>query len=369
MNNSLSNQSLAATPGDFDNPASASTPVDTREPFPTLPRTQICSTTGLADSSYLKIDPSIQSNHWLGGADQPIPSSSGQQLVSVNKDPCEAPFQEPEVDSADIKARLSYFTDKAKDAPRRLVEEAGLAWYHQGLLEESVPHSLQDALSCSGLYLFKNSINGAVILNVITARAEALAATGSWPSAHSEILAHTNALFLFVCMLLFDDDIWARTVGARIVTPLILATRALSQHMTLELEPIAARQSTLIPGAKDIWRQWMLDESTRRTIIMVFILVQVFKLLRGEQLQGCGSDSLVAHSFTVSASMWAAKDTSEFTHALLRRDYIFVRNTDVTEVIASTRADQLDDHAKIYLAGYLGVDQLRHWMSNRGEVL
>lgn len=184
-----------------------------------------------------------------------------------------------------------------------------------------------DAHACCGLYTAKNKTNAAIILRTIEFRTQELVSS-ALPTTRLELLARTQALLLYQIIRLFDGDIRARVAAERTNAALDTAATALLGHISYDAESGAAPSGSLTAAARESWEDWVFQESARRTFLVVFFTLQLYRVLsRAGPLQ-CDPKLYVCHSCTLSAHLWRARDSLDFEIAWRERRHFVVTNAE-----------------------------------------
>lgn len=260
-----------------------------------------------------------------------------------------------------IRDRLQYSLDQAKLAPKLIVETLETPWCHATLYRDNMPRSMQgnvlkqftircmhrltqtsDALASCGLYQAKNQRNAAVILRTIRDRAQDLIVSPA-PAQPLEMLARAQSILLYAIMLVFSGDMISLSAAEAATPALELAALALVPHMGTEAEcapsdsrlrlqsdePSMKRSLPLYPigPAQEFWRNWVLQETMRRTYLMTFFVTQLYWMLRGELPKKCEPKLYAYHFWTVSAHLWRAQDAFEFALAWRDHRHFVVNNS------------------------------------------
>lgn len=200
------------------------------------------------------------------------------------------------------------------------------------------------------------------------------------PHAPVETLARTQALLLYQIIRFFDGDILARASADATFSELSSSLSALSRHISwsgdgmlygcvtpdrdIDLPPFQP------PPSSEPWREWIFQESARRTFMIASFFVNTWKMLTGRPLPGCRADPPLTHEiWTLSAHLWLARDAFEFSLAWGEREHLVVTRRTVMSTLATAGRDDLEVFGKMLLTVALGVDEARAWLRMRGAVL
>lgn len=184
---------------------------------------------------------------------------------------------------------------------------------HHQLYSGSLPDAMQEAFVICTAYISKTSSNEEMVYRILENKSTTLTTqdgggldykTCSLP----HLLSKVQYLILLSIIQLFDGDTHQRYLAEQ--NSLVLST------WTTELQ---IRSNTLeipnprFPGTTKgvpTWKQWILHESLRRTILLSTLLGSLWSCL---QLGYCTSIPLLAVlPFTPSEGLWAAKTELDF---------------------------------------------------------
>ncbi len=271
-----------------------------------------------------------------------------------------------------VATRLQYGVDKLKAAPEQMVLENQTPWSHPALYRDTMPRSMQDAHACCALYIAKNNVNAPVIFRSIEARLEELLAAPE-PTTPIEHLAHTQALLLYHIMRLLDGDIVAHACAVETMPALDASVSALLRHIVFEnpKDPISPTALPLYPLAatREFWDSWVFMESARRTILTVYLFLQLCRLLRGQRSSRCDSTLSQCHSLTLSAHLWHAADAFDFAVAWREKDHFVANCNSLMRVLEEARGDDIETLGKMVMTSVMGIDEAKGWLATRGGTL
>lgn len=296
--------------------------------------------------------------------------------------------------SAELDANLSYAVAEIKSAPRSMLLELQTPWCHACLYKEEMPRVMQgqchcvprtlirltvhvlDALSACALYTSRNSANGSIIMRCIDAKVNDLLASHI-PADFLNTVAHVQALLLYQTIRFFDSDILARSSADATFHELKSAAHALASHIEWNPHNVlddskANGEINLFPlqASRAIWKQWVLQESARRTFLIACFFVNVWKLLTGRQVATCRADPvLLGQSWTLSAKLWQAGNAVDFAVAWRGRDHFVVRRRAIISTLANARGDDIETFGKMLLTVSMGVEEARAWLALKGAAL
>ncbi|KAK4448014.1 hypothetical protein QBC34DRAFT_407964 [Podospora aff. communis PSN243] len=287
-----------------------------------------------------------------------------------------------------MKIRLQYALDRTSFAVNQMVFECSTPWSHPQLYQREMPRSIQDAQAFCALYINKSPANSLIILRVIQSRAEELV-SAPLPTTPLETLARAHALLLYQIIRFFDGDISLRAGAERGMRPLEEAAFSLMTFTTFSEGtfddmggpdvtlpaapgPELPMQNIPPPAMRSFWESWVFQESARRTFLMIFFFLRVYKITKGDCVDpkgSCDGKLGLFHSFTASAHLWGAKDFVDFAAAWNSKRHLIVKNGDFSEVLDHAHPDDIDAFPRILFSAVLGIDEAKLWITARGGTL
>lgn len=196
--------------------------------------------------------------------------------------------------------------------------------------------------------------------------------SSSEPTTTREILARTHALILYQIMRLFDSDIRSQATAEALFKTLEASVLTLMRNIYV---PGSTGSADLLPLSMDpiieFWESWVLQESARRTVLLTYYFIQIYKLLQGKVPVQCDGKLGIYedHAWYVSAHLWNAPSAFDFAVAWAERDHLIVHNLDFSSVLPNAQPDDLDIFGRMFLVTILGIDEARAWFHVRGAIL
>ncbi|PTB41771.1 uncharacterized protein TrAFT101_009614 [Trichoderma asperellum] len=270
-----------------------------------------------------------------------------------------------------VARRLQFSLDQIQKAPRTMVMETRTPWSHPLVYADGMPRSMQDAHASCALYLAKNRANAPVILRCIESRVEDLLCE-PLPTTPMDSLAHTQALLLYQIIRLFDGDISARASGERLIPILETSAIGLLAHVVFDTEANCPDRfaECCVATLSDLWKDWIFQESARRTLLFTFFFLQAYRLLTGSQnLYQCDGRLGLCHSWMVSEHLWQAETALEFRDAWRQKNHFLVIDGQFTAVLSEAKAADVDLFGKMLLSAAMGIPELEAWFASRGGSL
>ncbi|KAL7924856.1 hypothetical protein ACQKWADRAFT_260018 [Trichoderma austrokoningii] len=270
-----------------------------------------------------------------------------------------------------VARKLQFSLDQIHKAPRTMVTETQTPWSHPLLYADSMPRSMQDAHASCALYLAKNRANAQVIFRCIESRVQDLLCE-PLPTTPIDSLAHTQALLLYQIIRLFDGDISARASGERIIPFLETSAIGLLAHVIFDTEANCSDpfSECALATPSDLWKDWIFQESARRTLLFAFFFLQAYRVLTCSQsLQQCDGRLGLCHFWTVSEHLWRAETALEFRDAWRQENHFLVIDGQVGVVLSEAKAGDVDVFGKMLLSAAVGIPELEAWFASRGGSL
>ncbi|KAJ5584278.1 uncharacterized protein N7459_004078 [Penicillium hispanicum] len=266
-------------------------------------------------------------------------------------------------------SRLQFSIDILKESPRMMVLENQTPWCHRHLYKRHMPKVMQDAYACCSLYISKNEVNATVIMSLIDSHTTNLLSTPE-PTSHFDLLAHTHALLLHLIMRLFDGNIRSQAMADSLFIQLESSVLALLGCLHL---PDPSQPADLLPSSMDstidFWDSWVKQESARRTVLLTYYFVQVYKLLQGHIPLACDGRLGLDHAWYLSAHLWNAPSAFDFAVAWAEKQHHIIDNLDFSWVLQTAQPADMDMFGRMILITLLGIDEVKAWFHARGAAL
>ncbi|KAJ6166337.1 hypothetical protein N7485_009581 [Penicillium canescens] len=191
-----------------------------------------------------------------------------------------------------------------KRYPQLFVSSRKTPFIHSRLYDAYLPNTIQDAFTVLAAYSTKTSETEDLIFCILESKTTSLVEQDHHTGTLSQLLAAVHALALFQIIQLFDGDIRQRSLA--------------EQHMdTLRIWTfqLQIRAEELTPALT--WQEWILAESTRRTIIFVMMIEGLYLTLKTGCCPNVKAMSILP--FTSDVTLW---DLSESASWLAESDQL-----------------------------------------------
>lgn len=189
------------------------------------------------------------------------------------------------------------------------------------------------------------------------------------PTEIFEKLARVHALILYQIMRLFDGDIRSHATADSLFATLNSSVRSLLDNLHLPLPSDSlAPLPVSIDEVIDFWHSWVVQESARRTVLLSFYFMQIYKVLQGNVPLHCDGKLGLHHSWYLSAHLWNAQSAFDFAVAWAEKPHFVMLNLDFEWALTSAQPEDLDSFGRMLLVTILGIDSTRAWFHGRGAI-
>ncbi|KAH7110601.1 hypothetical protein B0J11DRAFT_448147 [Dendryphion nanum] len=267
----------------------------------------------------------------------------------------------PEVNAQD---RVGFVAKRLALIPKTFTEEGQTFFIHRALFQEKSPPALQDALSACALYSMKTTKNQALVFsNLEHKRLQLIANTDPLVVSRTNLLAAIQALILYQIIRLFDGDIRLRAQAEADESVLMMwATHLRLRTHQVPPSPLSLAETHSLPqNAFTDWHRWLIEESSRRTVITAFLLKGVYGFLK------LGYDTVpdLRMSFTVQAALWNSQSETGWRRACSERERLELQVTHWDEVIGKAKSEDMEELGVLIMVMLEGVDATRKWLGER----
>lgn len=141
------------------------------------------------------------------------------------------------------------------------------------------------------------------------------------------------------------------------------------ESSTPEHGPAEDSSGSACSTTKESWREWIVQESMRRTVFFACFFLVAHQVLVGQASSeggGCEDRYVFCQSWTLSAHLWGAADVVGFAVAWRERRHFVVRKESFAEVLRDAAPDDIDAFGRMLMVGALGIEDARLWFYNRG---
>jgi hypothetical protein len=226
---------------------------------------------------------------------------------------------------------------------------------HRSLYSEHTPQVIEDVLSACALYCGKNVANETLVYRDIGRKAWDLAGRNILLQRPLDMLTYTQALLLYQIIRLFDGDIRQRADAESHERVLKDWTEQLQTRFQA-LPSIASSASSLSEAiTSSSWKDWIYQESCRRTVLASYMLQGVYSFLKsGYDNVSCKVNNL---SFTAQATLWNAPLGYHWREVCKEKKHFKVTIREWDIAMESVQLNDLDELGVVILAG------LKPWIS------
>jgi hypothetical protein len=262
---------------------------------------------------------------------------------------------------ARLQARVEFAAKRLAAVPRTFAEQGQTMFVHRFLFQERNPPALQDALSACALYCLKNSENQALVFrNLEHKQQQLIASTDLLLVSNTDLLAGLQALLLYQMIRLFDGDIRLRAQAEADEPVLLMWAGHLHSRMRQVVPSLAgSAEAQFLPENRSMnWQRWLIEESSRRTVITAFMLKGVYDFLK----LGYDNAPNLQMSFTAQSALWNAQSEIGWRRAHSEREQLEVQVTYWDEVIAKAKPSDLEELGVLIMVMLWGIDATKKWL-------
>ncbi|KAI1114536.1 hypothetical protein F5Y14DRAFT_163158 [Nemania sp. NC0429] len=243
---------------------------------------------------------------------------------------------------------------------------------HQRLYRKGLPRCLQDAYTTLSSYNNRTATMKTTILEIAHERETALVRERYLPVEDAEgVLSHLariHALFVYLCIQLFDDSIRHRALAERQISTLVLWTTQMWDAITRSQDVQNPYRGMLPqPGSTrrvsrnleaELWRSWILAESARRTFIIVSFMTSTYLTVRDGWADCKGGVMMTARR-----DLWDAQSASEWFGLCCENPPQLVSSLHPWQFMDENSAIGVDGFVTIIWTLLVGSEALRNWMA------
>lgn len=308
---------------------------------------------GFLDFSNIPISmPSIPQNGF--------PSSAVIQDIVTRPDPDNI---DRIISDTTAQARVEFAAKRLALVPKTFSEQGQTMFIHRILFQERSSLALQDALSACALYCLKNKENQVLVFRNLEQRRERLIATTDMLLASKvDLLEALQALILYQIIRLFDGDIRLRA-QAEADEPVLIMWAAHLKLLTHQVRrpPPGLAEATLLPESTSTeWRHWIIEESSRRTVIIAFMLKGIYNFLK----LGYDTEQDLRISFTAQAALWNSQSEFNWRKSQSEREPLEVWVPYWDETIAKAKPGDFEELGVLTMAMLKGIEATREWLGH-----
>ncbi|KAJ5415186.1 transcription factor gsfR2 [Penicillium sp. CMV-2018d] len=260
-------------------------------------------------------------------------------------------------------ARVEFVAKRLAVIPKTFSESGQTMFIHRLLFQARSPTALQDALSVCALYSLKTAENQLLVFrNLEHRRQQLIANTDPLLASKMNLLEALQALILYQIIRLFDGDIRLRA-QAEADEPVLIMWAAQLRLRTHQVQPSpsAPAEARPPPGSSFTdWQHWLIEESSRRTVITAFMLKGVYQFLK----LGCDTVPDMQMSFTAQVALWNSLSEISWRKAYSERERLEVWVTHWDEAIAKAKPGDLEELGVLIMAMLKGLEATGEWLGH-----
>ncbi|CAG8908675.1 unnamed protein product [Penicillium egyptiacum] len=262
--------------------------------------------------------------------------------------------------------RVEFAVKKLAGIPKIFSHQGQTMFIHRHLFQDRSRLALQDALSACALYCLKNTENQTLVFhNLEHKRKQLIASIDPLHAPKMDLLEALQALILYQIISLFDGDIRLRA-QAEADEPVLLMWAAQLSLRTCQMQhPPTPAEAQLLPESTFTdWRRWLIEESSRRTLITASMLKGVYNFLK------LGYDTVpdMRMSFTAQAALWNSQSEISWRRAYSERERLEVRVTHWDEAIAKAKPGDLEELGVLIMVMLKGIEAAGEWLGHSQNI-
>ncbi|KAJ5615192.1 transcription factor gsfR2 [Penicillium hordei] len=263
-------------------------------------------------------------------------------------------------------ARVDFAAKKLAMVPKIFSQQGQTMFIHRILVQDRSPPVLQDALSACALYSLKNTENQVLVFrNLEHKRQQLIANIDPLLATKTDLLEALQALILYQIMSLFDGDIRLRA-QAEVDEPVLLTWANHLMLRTHQVQPPSAPAEAqhLLGSTFTDWRRWLIEESSRRTVITAFMLKGVYSFLK------LGRDTVpdLRMSFTAQTALWNSQSEISWQRAQNEREWLELWVTHWDEAVGKAKPGDLEELGILIMVMLKGIVATGKWLGHSHNI-
>ncbi len=284
-------------------------------------------------------------------------------LTHTNQDSkCENVEYEPFIEA--VKAMLKSWIDNGKNG-----------FMHRRLYESGMPTCLQEAFTTLAAYLHSTPAMKSTILQIAEERASTLINQSLPPEDIRAHVARVHALFVYEFMRLFDGSIRLRASAERQVPILrswvsqmweaAMQSREHEDgfdHHSLQVNRSVVDFNSDFERSSRLWKQWILNESVRRTQIIIDTVCNIYQTMTTGWAECSG-----VLMFTPRRDMWEAASSMQWFELSCTKYPLLVPALEPDPWMSRHNADDFDDFAKMCWTCIVGAEKMQCWIGRSSK--
>jgi hypothetical protein len=122
-----------------------------------------------------------------------------------------------------------------------------------------------------------------------------------------------------------------------------------------------------IAAATSAWRVYIIHESARRTLLLIFFMMSLCHALRGE-MRYCRAQGSLSSYLLGSSHLWNASSSFDFAKAWNEKERLLVDNMDFDQLLSVAQPEDVDLFGRMLLVAKLGIDEVRGGSMSKEDV-
>jgi len=272
--------------------------------------------------------------------------------------------------------RVRYAVSRIKTWTAMFAERSMTPFIHRSLFSrvEGPEDVTFDALSACALYAVRNKENNRAVLEDVRRKAKRLITEKGetkWKEP-GELLASLQTLLLYQIIRLFDGDIRLRAdaeidavVQVRWTVEILKYFRPLKTQ-EMALDQLMAYDAQLCLTKPPDWRDWVFDESVRRTVLTSYMIQGVYSFLKDGWDPVCGKVEKL--SLTAQKELWEAPSEFHWNGIWTEKSHFETRISEWENDAAGISVDDVDELGVVMIATLKDLDLTAQWVGKQNLV-
>ncbi|OKL61678.1 hypothetical protein UA08_02987 [Talaromyces atroroseus] len=231
--------------------------------------------------------------------------------------------------------------ERLKDYPREFVRRTETPFIHRNTcLNNTGAEVLRGAFGICAACVCMNATNQPMLFEALNAELAKLLQPGT-SSSLREDLAKMQAIVLYQLIRLFHGDIKQRAL-----------VEQQQEHISASMLHLLRRANVELSVAQPTWETWIFSESTRRTVMVAFMIYAVYSIFKHEICPELPTLSILPVS--TKQEFW----TSEITYLLHTSQEKIVKYSEFTSLWLLSPSRMLHSFEKLILVACKGIEPL-----------
>lgn len=244
---------------------------------------------------------------------------------------------------SDMTPTWDWVMEQLKQCPRSFAQDAEALFIQKAGQSDPVPRPLRAAVGVCAAHVCMSEENKSIVFHMLDAEMTELLQAHSGQALLEE-LSNLQAMVLYQTIRLFHGDVKQRIIAEQQVDPL----KALGLRLL-------RRAETELYDRQPSWDTWILAESIRRTVMVMFILYGIHSVFK----YGICLELPTLSVLPVSSTMNPWQSRAVYSEP---RDQVgYVKYAEFAEAWLGSPPRKLDPFEKLLLVSCKGIEQVEAW--------